>query len=228
MTTAYHPMSNGMVERFHRQLKAAVMASEHDSWGKALPMVLLGIRTAYKADVSCSAAELVYGTTLRLPGDFFASGQQQARISASDYTSRLRGIMNKLRATPPRQPTERRTDVRNELESCSHVFLRNGAVRRPLQAPYDGPFKVLRRGGGGGGGGKLSRWTDLPAYMDKPAYMGTQSMPPTFNPSSGTHTEVLRPRAAVSTRAENAATPDTRTYHTRSGRRLNAPNRLNL
>ncbi|XP_075535236.1 uncharacterized protein LOC142570790 [Dermacentor variabilis] len=106
-TTAYHPMSNGMIERFHRQLKAALMASEHDSWVEALPIVLLGIRTACKADIGCSAAELVYGTTLRLPGDFFASGQQQARISASDYASRLRDIMNKLRATPPRQPTER-------------------------------------------------------------------------------------------------------------------------
>nr|XP_050029947.1 uncharacterized protein LOC126525987 [Dermacentor andersoni] len=106
-TTAYHPMSNGMVERFHRQLKAALMASEHDSWVEALPIVLLGTRTSCKADIGCSAAELVYGTTLRLPGDFFASGQQQARISASDYASRLRDIMNKLRATPPRQPTER-------------------------------------------------------------------------------------------------------------------------
>ncbi|XP_075526581.1 uncharacterized protein LOC142558317 [Dermacentor variabilis] len=181
-TTAYHPMSNGMVERFHQQLKAAFMASEHDSWVEALPIVLLGIRTAYKADIGCSAAEVVYGTTLRLPGDFFASGQQQARIFASDYASRIRDIMNKLRATPPRQPKERRTHVSNELESCSHVFLRNDAVRRPLQAPYDGPFKVLRHGGGGGGGGKLSRWRDLPTHMDKPAYIETQSMPPTSNP----------------------------------------------
>ncbi|XP_070386201.1 uncharacterized protein [Dermacentor albipictus] len=221
-------MSNGMVERFHRQLKAALMASEHDSWVEALPVVLLGIRTACKADIGCSAAELVYGTTLRLPGDFFASGQQQARISASDYASRLRDIMNKLRATPPRQPTERRTHVSNELESCSHVFLRNDAVRRPLQAPYDGPFEVLRRG-------RKTFTIEMRGRREvvllgrlKPAYMETQSMTPTSTPSPGTHTKVPRPRAAVSTRADNAATPDTRTYHTRSGRRRNAPNRLNL
>ncbi len=70
-TTAYHPAANGMVERFHRQLKAALKAQPYpDRWMEALPTVLLGIRTAVKRDISCTSAELVYGTTLRLPGEF--------------------------------------------------------------------------------------------------------------------------------------------------------------
>ena len=71
-TTAYYPIANGLVERFHRQLKAALKTyptPEH--WTASLPMVLLGIRTALKEDLCCTAAELVYGTTLRLPGEFF-------------------------------------------------------------------------------------------------------------------------------------------------------------
>ena len=39
-------------------------------WTKALPLIMLGIRTALKEDLQCSTAELVYGTTLRLPGEF--------------------------------------------------------------------------------------------------------------------------------------------------------------
>ena len=67
-TTAYHPQSNGMVERFHRQLKAALKAQPNPtSWTDTLPLVLLGIRTALKEDLSATAAETVYGTTLRLP-----------------------------------------------------------------------------------------------------------------------------------------------------------------
>ena len=71
-TTAYHPCANGLVEQLHRQLKAALMAhSPQSQWIKALPLVLLGIRSALKEDIACTSAQLVYGTTLRLPGEFF-------------------------------------------------------------------------------------------------------------------------------------------------------------
>ena len=51
-TTAYHPIANGLVERFHRQLKAALKCSQDPThWTKALPMVLLGIRTTLKQDL---------------------------------------------------------------------------------------------------------------------------------------------------------------------------------
>lgn len=145
-TTAYHPMSNGMVERFHRQLKAALTATEEHNWVEALPLVLLGIRSTLKEDIGCSAAELVYGTTLRLPGEFFARGSEEASIACSDYALRLRNVMSKLRAVPPRPPGSRVVHVDPQLTSCPYVFVRHDAVRRPLQPPYDGPFQVLRRG----------------------------------------------------------------------------------
>ena len=76
-TTSYHPQTSGMVERFHRQLKAALKAQpQPDSWMDALPFVLLGIRTTLKEDISATAAEMVYGTTLRLPGEFFTPSQR--------------------------------------------------------------------------------------------------------------------------------------------------------
>lgn len=72
-TTAYHPIANGLVERFHRQLKASLKCYlQLSTWTEALPLVMLGIRTARKFDLSCSSAELVYGTTLRVPGAAFA------------------------------------------------------------------------------------------------------------------------------------------------------------
>ena len=71
-TTSYHPIANGLIERYHRQLKASLKAQANPTrWTDVLPMVLLGIRTALKDDLHCSAAELVYGTMLRLPGEFF-------------------------------------------------------------------------------------------------------------------------------------------------------------
>jgi transposase InsO family protein len=42
-TTAYHPQSNGMMERFHRQLKDALRARlQGQDWVSQLPWVLLG------------------------------------------------------------------------------------------------------------------------------------------------------------------------------------------
>ncbi len=59
-TTAYHPAANGFVEGFYRQLKAALKAKPHpELWMDALPLVLLGIRTAFKEDLQCIMAELV-------------------------------------------------------------------------------------------------------------------------------------------------------------------------
>lgn len=67
--TAYHPMVNGIIERFHHQLKGELRAHTSSShWTEVLPLVLLGIQTSLKRDLQCSVAELVYGTTLRVPG----------------------------------------------------------------------------------------------------------------------------------------------------------------
>lgn len=41
-TTAYHPATNGMVERFHRQLKASIKChSQPEQWTLILPLGLL-------------------------------------------------------------------------------------------------------------------------------------------------------------------------------------------
>jgi hypothetical protein len=62
-TTTHHPAADGLVERFHRTLKAAIMCLAGQQWIEALPLVLLGIHTAYKEDLQAAVAELVYGET---------------------------------------------------------------------------------------------------------------------------------------------------------------------
>ncbi|GFU52721.1 retrovirus-related Pol polyprotein from transposon 412 [Trichonephila clavipes] len=47
-TTTYHPISNGIVERFHRHLKSAIKAHENDTLSEIVPIIFLDIRTAVK------------------------------------------------------------------------------------------------------------------------------------------------------------------------------------
>nr|CDS33814.2 gag pol polyprotein [Hymenolepis microstoma] len=62
-TTAYHPEANGLVERFYRQLKSAIIATSSSlNWVECLPIILLAIRSTVKEDPGCSPAELVLGT----------------------------------------------------------------------------------------------------------------------------------------------------------------------
>ena len=144
-TTSYRPQANGLVERFHRQLKGALRAQlGTHSWTESLPLVLLGIRTALKEDLHCTVAELVYGMSLRLPGEIFSSSSLPS-IPDSDYVTRLKQYMSTLRATPACNPLSRNSFIDDSLSSTSHIFIRRDAVKKPLQQPYDGPFRVLSR-----------------------------------------------------------------------------------
>nr|VZI25898.1 unnamed protein product [Spirometra erinaceieuropaei] len=96
-------IANALVEPFHRQLKASLRAHGSPSHlSEHLHLVMLGIYAALKPDLVCFAAELVYGTTLRIPGDFFRYCESSANMDPSDYAQRLRHAMTHLRATAPR------------------------------------------------------------------------------------------------------------------------------
>ena len=136
-TTAYHPCSNGLVERLHRQLKASLMAHlPQTHWIESLPLVLLGIRTALKEDIQHTSAELVYGTTLHLPGAFFPDSTTPDVTDTTSYVSRLKSEMNNLKATAPLSHVHSHTYVNPDLQTCTHVFVRRDTVGKKLQPPY--------------------------------------------------------------------------------------------
>lgn len=143
-TTAYHPQSNGMVERFHRQLKASLMANEASSnWLTALPLVMLGIRSTFKPDISASTAEMVYGTNLYLPGELIAPSDNTP--IATDFVSVLRRQMSTLRPTHTKSTSRQTTYISEHLHTCTHVFIRRDTVRTSLVPPYFGPCEVIQR-----------------------------------------------------------------------------------
>ncbi|CAN8021794.1 unnamed protein product, partial [Ixodes persulcatus] len=105
----------------------------------------LGLRTTLKTDIGCTAADLVYGQTLRLPAEMIAAPLISTMPDPLSYVTQLREVMRNLRATPTRHHDRHPTYVCEELTSATHVFVRRDAVKKPLDQPYDGPFKVLDR-----------------------------------------------------------------------------------
>jgi hypothetical protein len=142
-TTPHHPAANVLAERLHRTLKAAIMCHAGEKWTEALPLVLLGIRTAYKENLQSSAAELDYGEPLRFPGELLVPAAP--KVEASLFIQQLRRLMDHLRPTPAARHASRATFVHKDLRDSTHVFLRQDAICCALEPPYSGPHKVIAR-----------------------------------------------------------------------------------
>jgi Integrase core domain. len=210
-TTAYHPSANGMVERLHRQLKAALMAHGTSSkWTDFLPVVLLGIRSSVKSDLGCSAAELVYGTPLRLPGEFIAPTSNTQDVSS--FVTRLREQMSSLQCTPPRIH-DTSVFVPQDLSTCDFVFVRVGPNKRSLQHPYIGPFRVLER---------HTKYFVLDK-SGSPDTVSLDRLKPAFIESSTSTNEDDRTHYAQPT---PDILPTTNTTSTRAGRHVSFPAKL--
>ncbi|BHF73832.1 hypothetical protein SprV_0401691600 [Sparganum proliferum] len=231
-TTAYHPASNGLVERLHRQLKSALMSqTESATWSVNLPLVLLGIRSSVKEDIQCTVAELVYGTPLRLPGEFVQSSTTNTNIP-STFVQQLKQRMAQLRPTPTR-PTSKRVFVHEDLKSTPFVFVRHDAVRKSLCSPYDGPYKVLQRMDKYYVIQKADKTDTVSIDRLKPAYLECiplSVVPPTFSAPSSPDPPVSVP----STQPPHSITPPTHPdspitalrTSSRSGRHIHFPAKL--
>ena len=210
-TTAYHPCANGMVERFHRQLKASLKASSDSSkWTELLPLILLSIRCTIKQDLQCTPAQLVYGTTLRLPGQFFTPSLIDKQLDPTIYADRLSSYMRQLRTVSPR-PQSPPFHVPSNLSTCTHVFVHHDAVRKPLDPPYDGPYKVL---------GRQVKYFVL-EINGKQKTVTLDRLKPAFLEPHLLPAQVLKPPESSSAPAQSEHSPRT----TRSGRRVHFPDR---
>jgi len=140
-TTAFHPQSNGMVERFHRRLKAVLVARcAAADWVAHLPWTLLSLRTTPHEKSGLSPAEAVYGSALTLPAQFPIVPDGDGGEFSALVDRCLAGVTSAPPSTLARAPV-----IPPELRDTPMVFVRAPPSRPPLSPPYVGPYKVLRR-----------------------------------------------------------------------------------
>ena len=151
MTTPYHPEANGLVERFHRRLKESLIAlgaDESDRWFWKLPMSLLAIRTTIKPDLGASPADLVFGEGLSVPGEVLPkvpSTDAQLLRQREAALSDLRVEVARLQPTETSAHRRPLVHLPEDLNNCTHIFVRRGGVQSTLAAPYSGPYRVISR-----------------------------------------------------------------------------------
>ncbi|GFY13473.1 integrase catalytic domain-containing protein [Trichonephila clavipes] len=109
--------------------------------------------------------------------------------------------MQSLHPKPSKHHGKRPVFIHPGLLEATHVFLRRDMLRRPLQQPYDGPFKVLQM-------------KDKVFFLDINAKNET---PATVEPNATTSTPAT---------VESDPTASTPTQpSTRSGRKVHLPTR---
>ena len=209
-----------MVERVHRVLKERLMArSRTPAWMDNLPLVLLGIRTSVRQDSDWCLAELVYGATLRLPGEFLFPPDPSSSVLSptTDFVARLRASLASMRPSPPVHHRPRPVglpSVPPQLLDVTHVYVRVDAVKRPLSRPYEGPFKMLER----------SEKTFIICRAGKSYTVSVDRLKPAW----GFSDPYLGRRPPVSTPSPSPSSPDAcaASTTTRSGRVSRPPPRL--
>ncbi|GFY67821.1 uncharacterized protein TNIN_341451 [Trichonephila inaurata madagascariensis] len=118
------------------------MCHENECWTRSLPIILLGLRTIWRADFEATPAELLYGESIRLPCDFFEDTLFQPQ---SEFVQTLKATIKDFKPVPFSYHSKQKLFIFKDFKDCSHVFVCTDSVRRSLQPPYHGPYKIINR-----------------------------------------------------------------------------------
>ncbi|XP_068240244.1 uncharacterized protein [Palaemon carinicauda] len=139
-TTTYNPVANGIVERFHYTLKAALMSCcKNSKWFTKLPWIHIRLKTIPKVTLDFLAAGMVYGDLLVIPSENFPFA------TSSDNIQHLRHVVGKFNPCLQTYKPSAKQHLPTDLHSSTCVFLRNNTSKTPLTSPYTGPLLVCRK-----------------------------------------------------------------------------------
>ena len=109
---------------------------------------MLAIRSTLKPDLGASPADLVFGEQLAVPGESLPSDpapEDQLSRQRAAALADIRVEVSRLRPVATSANRQHMVHLPQELETCTHVFVRRGGVQPSMSSPYVGPFRVISR-----------------------------------------------------------------------------------
>jgi transposase InsO family protein len=100
-SSAYHPESQGALERFHQTLKNMIRSYCFDTnkdWDEGIHLLLFAVRESVQESLGFSPFELVFGHTVRGPLKLLKEkllSNQDTEINLLDYVSDFRYKLSK-------------------------------------------------------------------------------------------------------------------------------------
>ena len=161
-SSAYHPQSQGALERFHQTLKSMMRTYCFDhskDWDEGLPFLLFAIREVVNESLGYSPFELVFGRSVRGPLALIKEkclADKPAKESILNYVlllkerlkttcefaqANLKSVQSDMKTWYDRKARDRCFNVGDQ------VLVLLPVLGQPLQARYSGPYVIDRKVG---------------------------------------------------------------------------------
>ena len=159
-TSAYHPMANGLVERFNGTLKAMLrkyVTNSGNNWDSFIPYLLFAYREVPQASTGFSPFELLYGRKVRGPLDLVFESwteQESQDDNVLQYVMDMRNRLNEmselakehLNVEQKKQKTYYDKNSRERrLSPGDKVLVLLPSSTNKLHALWKGPYRITRR-----------------------------------------------------------------------------------
>lgn len=161
VSSAYHPESQGALERWHQTLKSMLKKycfETGKSWDEGVPLLLFAIRETVQESVGFSPAELVFGHVVRGPlkvlKESFMSENPVPQQSVLKYVSRFRErlynacTMAKASLSSSQDKMKSHFDKRavaRTLQKGDQVLVFLPVMGDSLSARFSGPYRVEKK-----------------------------------------------------------------------------------
>lgn len=151
-TTAYHPQSNGVLERSHSTLKSILRCNTEDivaDWPNFVPFAVFVVNSSLNRSIGYTPHELVFAYKLSLPSNLTRKPDPKY-----DFKGYLTDLKFKLQSAHylAKQNLEQskeknkvyydRTAVQKEYTVGEKVWLKNEGRPTKLHNPFVGPYEI--------------------------------------------------------------------------------------